>query len=203
MFGHVTRQQAALSQSLVTTHPSRRHLHGFRWITSVLLLAVMAALLVLLSVPVGHTAAQALIPSDQITDLEQQMFTLINHDRAAHNLPPYTWDARLGTGARAHSNLMASGCGLQHQCPNEPDPSTRITNEGVSWKSCGENIGEAGGYPSYSDDLKQIEQDMIDEGPGGGHYDNLMSTAFQNVGVGVAIDSNGTVWVTEDFVQPS
>lgn len=167
-----------------------------------LLLTIMAALLLLLSVPLGHAAAKTLTPSDQISALEQQMFTLINHDRAAQKLPPYNWDVTLAAGARAHSNLMASSCGLQHQCPNEPDPCTRITNEGVSWMSCGENIGMAVGYPSYSDDLQQIEQGMINEGPGGGHYQNLMSTAFQNVGVGVAIDSNGAVWVTEDFVQP-
>ena len=167
-----------------------------------LVFSVMAALLLCLSVPAGKAAAHMLSPADQISDLQQQMFTLINNDRAAQGLPPYNWDATLAAGAGTHSDLMATSCGLQHQCPGESDPGTRISTEGVSSTSWGENIGYWGGDGDYSNDLAQIEQSMMNEGPGGGHYDNLMSPSFQKVGIGVSIDANGYVWVTEDFVQP-
>ncbi len=194
MFGHTRTQKDAL-------HQRRLLPTGWQRIASTVALAVVAALL-LLGTHVGHAAAKTLSPQDQISDLGQQMFTLINNDRSAQGLSPLNWDATLAAGARAHSDLMAAGCGLQHQCPNEADPGTRITNEGVSWTSWGENAGYYGGDFDYSNDLQQIEQSMINEGPGGGHYDNIMSTSFQNVGVGVSIDANGYVWVTEDFVQP-
>lgn len=183
-------------------HLSRKPASAQPVIAGVLALAAVAALLLALALPAGHAAAKTLQPQDQISTLEQQMFTLINHDRAARGRPVLVWNAALATGARAHSHLMASGCGLQHQCPGEPAPGTRITNEGVHWTSWGENIGYYGGDGNYSNDIQQIERMMINEGPGGYHYDNLMSTAFKQIGVGVSIDSKGYVWVTEDFVQP-
>jgi uncharacterized protein YkwD len=169
---------------------------------ALLALSALVALLVFLALPVEHASAQTLRPQDQISSLEQQMFTLINNDRAARGRPALTWNATLATGARKHSQLMTSGCGLQHQCPGEPSPGMRITNEGVHWTSWGENIGYYGGDGNYSNDIQQIERSMINEGPGGYHYNNLMSTSFKQIGVGISIDSKGYVWVTEDFVQP-
>lgn len=182
--------------------PSRKPAAVQRVIAGALALSALVALLVMLAIPAGHVAAKTLQPQDQISSLEQQMFTLINHDRAVRGLPVYTWNATLAAGARKHSQLMTSGCGLQHQCPGEPAPGTRITNEGVHWTSWGENIGYYGGDGNYSNDIQQIEKMMINEGPSGYHYKNLMSTSFKQVGVGVSIDSKGYVWVTEDFVQP-
>jgi uncharacterized protein YkwD len=184
------------------TRPSRKSAVAQRVIAGMLALAALAALLLVLALPTGHAVAKTLQPLDQISSLEQQMFTLINHDRAIRGRPALAWNATLANGARAHSRLMASGCGLQHQCPGEPAPGTRITNEGVHWTSWGENIGYYGGDGNYSNDIQKIEQMMINEGPGGYHYDNLMSTTFKQIGVGVSIDSKGYVWVTEDFVQP-
>src|SRR5574340_498723 len=59
--------------------------------------------------------------------LAQQLFKQINQDRAANNLPPLAWEPRLEKSARQHDLVMAKGCGLAHQCPNEPDLGTRIT----------------------------------------------------------------------------
>jgi hypothetical protein len=67
----------------------------------------------------------------------------------------------------------------------------------------GENVGHAWGEPTFDpkEGLRIIHQNMMNEGPGGGHYDNIMSPDFQQVGVGVAFDANH-VWVTEDFITP-
>lgn len=185
-----------------TTHSFSKSASGRQVIITMLALAAIVALFAFLALPSGHVAAKTPGPQDQISSLEQQMFTLINHDRAVRGRPALTWNATLATGARRHSQLMTSGCGLQHQCPGEPAPGTRITNEGVHWTSWGENIGYYGGDGNYSNDIQQIERSMINEGPGGYHYNNLMSTSFKQIGVGVSIDSKGYVWVTEDFVQP-
>ncbi|MEY9855078.1 hypothetical protein ABH935_000677 [Catenulispora sp. GAS73] len=39
---------------------------------------------------------------------------------------------------------MAAGCGLSHQCPGEAELGTRVSQAGVRWGACGENIGEGG-----------------------------------------------------------
>jgi hypothetical protein len=39
---------------------------------------------------------------------------------------------------------------------------------------------------------------MMDEGPGGGHYDNMMNPRFRRVGIGL-FDSGGKLYMTNDF----
>jgi uncharacterized protein YkwD len=136
-------------------------------------------------------------------DLETYVFNLINADRAALGLPPYTWDDAVAEVAHAHSVVMAESVCPQHQCPGEPGfADTRLSHAGISYTYWGENIGYWYGPPTYEEDLQNIHQFFISEGLGGGHYDNLMSPTFQVVGIGVIVDASGIVWVTEDFLQP-
>ncbi len=39
---------------------------------------------------------------------------------------------------------------------------------------------------------------MMDEGPGGGHHDNMMNPKFRRVGVGL-VDVGGRLYMTNDF----
>jgi uncharacterized protein YkwD len=133
--------------------------------------------------------------------LEQQLFALINHDRSVQGLYPYVLNSTLSAGARLHSVKM-SGCGLSHQCPGEPNPCQRVTNEGISWTSCGENVGYTSPYPSAWGGVQGIEKDMLDEQPpDDGHRLNLLSTSYHRIGVGIYIDARGYVWITEDFAS--
>jgi uncharacterized protein YkwD len=169
----------------------------------------MIALLAFLAVPPDHAAAKAhAVPRYTVDELEQYVFGLINQSRENGGLPDYTFNDTLAAVARAHSNLNLqtdpkNGCPNNHQCPGEPDPGTRISNAGVQFTSWGENVGHAWGEPTFDQKagLLTIHQNMMNEGPGGGHYENIMSSSFQQVGVGVAFDDNH-VFVTEDFIQP-
>ncbi len=136
--------------------------------------------------------------------LAQNLFAQINSDRAAQGLPAYAWNGTLANGAHQHSVTMGStSCGLSHQCPGEPAIGQRITNEGISWMACGENAGYTSPYPDAWTAVKQnIEQGMLNEkAPNDGHRQNLLSSTFHRVGVGIYIDSKGVVWVTEDFTN--
>jgi uncharacterized protein YkwD len=136
--------------------------------------------------------------------LAQQLFNQINSDRAAQGLPAYSWNDTLAKGAQQHNITMTTtDCGLQHQCPNEPEPCQRVTNEGITWTSCGENIG----YTSTDSDAwtaikENIEGGMLAEKPpDDGHRKNLLNTNFHQVGVAVHFDSKGIAWVSEDFTN--
>ncbi len=61
--------------------------------------------------------------------LTQQLFALINRDRAVRGLYPFTWNATLAGGARLHSWNMFH-CGFSHFCPDGESPGQRIANEG-------------------------------------------------------------------------
>lgn len=80
------------------------------------------------------------------------------------------------TGKLAHSNLSD---GLS----------------GLNWRSLGENVG----YSSPTGDtLKTIHNLFVSSAP---HRANLVSSKFTHMGVGVAKDSKGRVWVAEVFAQ--
>ena len=137
-------------------------------------------------------------------DAVQQVLDLINRSRAAQGLPAYTLLAGLNKSAAAHNQVMASGCGLSHQCPNEPAFGDRESAAGVHWTSAGENIGEGGGIDNSSSAIARsavgLTQSMLDEKPPeDGHRRNILSSSFTHVGIAIFRDSHGTVWMTQDF----
>lgn len=212
MFTHTKKNMP--HEGIYATRSSGKPSSG-GWITSVLL-ATLLALLMLLTVPAHPAAAKALAAPDPTTcgttvaELEACTFQLVNSYRADLGLPAYLWDDNLANAARAHSELWLT-YGEQdcppygHQCPGESDPATRISTAVGSCTSCAENVGYGNGYPTadyYALILDVHQNTFIPEGPCGcyNHYDNIMSTTFTHVGIGVAIDANH-VRFTEDFVQ--
>jgi uncharacterized protein YkwD len=133
-----------------------------------------------------------------------QVLTVINQARAQQGLPALAISSGLNTSSAAHTSVMASGCGLSHQCPGEPALGTRLTNAGVQWTSAGENIGEGGPEPDNTAAITQmavnLTQSMLNEQPpDDGHRMNILSSSFHSIGITVFLDSKGTVWMTQDF----
>jgi uncharacterized protein YkwD len=132
------------------------------------------------------------------------VLALINAARSAAGLPALTITSGLEATASAHNSLMASGCGLSHQCPGEPDIGARETAAGIHWTAAGENIGEggpvAGATAAIARMAVSLTQDMLNEQPpDDGHRKNILSTSFTHIGIAVYRDSSGTVWLTQDF----
>ncbi len=133
-----------------------------------------------------------------------QVLALINEARASASLPALTFSGGLNASAAAHNATMEAGCGLSHQCPGEAPLGNRETAAGVHWSSAGENIGEGGPEANTSTAIAKmavtLTQDMLNEQPpDDGHRLNILSTSFTHIGIAVSIDSNGGVWMTQDF----
>ena len=133
-----------------------------------------------------------------------QVLALINAARSAAGLPALTITSGLEDTSSAHNLLMASGCGLSHQCPGEPAIGARETAAGIHWTAAGENIGDGGPVAGTTAAITQmvvtLTQDMLNEQPpNDGHRMNILSTSFTHIGVAVYRDSSGTVWLTQDF----
>jgi uncharacterized protein YkwD len=131
--------------------------------------------------------------------------------RATQNLPPYVLDPTLSTFALAGSQeLMTDHMPHQHFITNE----NMLQNFGFGTGSnlaAGENQGDPNGWSVLSSDPTQNEMKqiaaiilaMFDEGPAGdagehGHYENIMSTQFTRVGVGL-IEVSNQLYLTNDF----
>ncbi len=151
---------------------------------------------------VGGSHAQGTAEEQQ---LAQQLFKQINQDRAANGLPLLAWEPRLERSAWQHDLVMAAGCGLMHQCPNEPDLGTRISNQGLQWQTVGENIGEGGPVYTNSDAWNMVlmlhQGMMAEKPPDDGHRRNLLSSDFHRIGISIYIDAQNTLWLTEDFAN--
>jgi uncharacterized protein YkwD len=151
------------------------------------------------SVPYGPPPAL----TTEESQLTQQLFALINHDRAVRGLYPFIWNNTLTSGARLHSWNMIH-CGFSHTCPDGLDQCTRIANEGFAgFTDCGECIGLAGPYPTAWAGVYSVQESMINEPPTGWHRIHLTSTTLHSIGVGIMVDARGWVWFTEDMVSQS
>lgn len=148
------------------------------------------------SAPYGQPPA---LTTEEV-QLTQQLFDLINHDRAVRGLYPFVWNATLAGGARLHSWNMYH-CGFSHTCPDGLDQCTRIANEGFTFMDCGECIGLAGPSTPPWNNIYAVQESMINEGPAGWHYIHLTSTTLHRIGVGLYVDPNGWVFFTEDIIS--
>jgi uncharacterized protein YkwD len=133
--------------------------------------------------------------------LTQQLFALINSDRATRGLYAFTWNATLAGGARLHSWNMYH-CGFSHTCPDGRSQCQRIADEGFAgYTDCGECIGWAGPFPTPYGGVYNVQESMINEPPTGWHRIHLTSTTLHRVGVGLYVDPTGNIWFVEDLVS--
>jgi hypothetical protein len=117
-------------------------------------------------------------------DSTAQLVQLTNSARAAHGLPPLSVSADLATAARRQAARMASAGILSHT-PN-------LSGAVCCWSALGENVGEGGSVA--------IVQQVLMSSPA--HRANILSTSYTQIGVGVAVDGHGTLWVSEIFRRP-
>ena len=103
-------------------------------------------------------------------------------------------------GAFAHSLRMSADDQLAHQLPAEPAIGTRVSQDGVDWTWCGENIGETSDT-STGGALQLHQMMMAEQPPNDGHRQNILSANFTLVGIAVVIDSSQKLWLTEDFAN--
>lgn len=146
--------------------------------------AVVVVLFMTLGAVVATNAERTLALAAGSTSDEADFLSRINDARAANGLPRYAVSGDLTGVARSHSQEMARRQRLYH------NPS--LTTDVHNWQAVGENVGEG---PTVAD----IHQAFMNSSP---HRSNILDHDFTEVGIGVSVDSNGTIWVTEDFRQP-
>ncbi|MEY2503378.1 MAG: hypothetical protein QOI07_3715 [Verrucomicrobiota bacterium] len=143
------------------------------------------------------------VPPATDNSVAQGLLVYINTKRAAKGLYPYKMSAGLVKAATLHSQCMASVQRISHLCKDEKPIGERFI--GVPWRGASENAGQENASNTSASILaaaKRSTDAMLGEGPGGGHFENLMSNSSKLIGIGVVRTSNGKVWLTQDFVNP-
>jgi uncharacterized protein YkwD len=126
----------------------------------------------------------------------QHNLDVLNMYRAQNNAPALVLSSALNQFAtKGTQDLAAGGTAHAHFMAASADGS--IWNSGFCG-GAGEN--QAPGWPLTPDEngaVDAILKAMMDEGPGGGHHDNIVNPAYRSVGVGLVLQSG--LFLTNDF----
>ena len=151
--------------------------------TSALSPAKRRSLGALLAIILITVAAAGCMPTDAKTFLDRtnglrrSVGVSVLRDNTTLTNKAEKWAQHMAaTGQLAHSNLSADLGGLQ-------------------WKALGENVA----YSTPTSDTLKTIHDMFIRSPG--HYANLVKAGYTHMGVGVAKDKYGRIWVAEVFAR--
>ncbi len=133
----------------------------------------------------------------------QNALTVLNQSRAQFGASPLTLDATLSACALRHAQDVAacSNFGLSGF-------SACAHNDFKAGDTCGanaENQGVASSVTTSTEDsaFDSINTSMMSEGPPppgqDNHFLNITNPSYTTCGVGLFIDMNGNLWVSEEF----
>jgi hypothetical protein len=143
------------------------------------------------TIPVGSASDADL----SVGKLENNLLSILNHDRARRRLPPLAPDASLARIARDHSRDMADQGVLSHNLPSSGGLNQRLSRAGYPVRKARENIARA-------DSIDRAEAALL-RSPG--HLQNIMATDVTRVGVGIArgrVSGEGDLYITQIFAEP-
>lgn len=145
--------------------------------------------LLALGAPVWSAGPAAAAPA--ATDEMQQVLTLVNELRASKGIPPMRLCATLTTAALGHAADQAAHNTMSHTGSDGSDVQQRVERAGYTgWASIGENV--AFGYATPADVVAAWTRSS-------GHYANLVSPAFTDMGVARATSASGASYWAQAF----
>ncbi|MGF1717026.1 CAP domain-containing protein [Photobacterium chitinilyticum] len=140
----------------------------------------------------------------QSGDFADQMLAAVNAARAQARdcggqmmpaVPALTWDYSLEQAAFVHSSNMANYNFFSHTGLNGDQPSDRVSDQGYSWSSVGENIAAG------QKDLATVMDSWLNSP---GHCKNIMGANFTQMGAASVTNSSAqySIYWTQVFARP-
>lgn len=126
-------------------------------------------------------------------EFELEVVRLVNVERAKHGLQPLKENWELSRVARYKSNDMKDMGYFSHTSPVYGSPFDMIKNFGIKYTAAGENIAMGQRSPS------EVMNGWMNSP---GHRSNILNANFTQIGVGYAVNSNGTPYWTQMFIRP-
>jgi uncharacterized protein YkwD len=140
--------------------------------------------LALLAAVVAAPAPTAADDTMTVSAAESAMVAALNADRTSRGLVPVRVDARLMAIARARSADMVANNYFSHTQLDGRNVFDIISASGIAWFGAGEIIAW-NNYPTLDTSLQRANLDWLGSP---GHYAIVVSTAYNYVGVGLALD---------------
>jgi uncharacterized protein YkwD len=123
-------------------------------------------------------------------DAPGAILLMLNAARKTEGAPPLQRDAKLDALADEHARAMNAAQRVAHDL-GDGDPGARVRAAGLDVAAAGENV-------AHALDAARAHRALW---ASPSHRENLLLDRFDNVGIGVARDEDGTVWVCELFAD--
>lgn len=127
--------------------------------------------------------------SEDVHPYVLRIVELVNEERAKAGLNPVTLDAAASSAAQIRAKEIVSS--FSHTRPNGSSFSTALKEQGVSYRSAGENIAYGQRTP------EQVMEGWMNSS---GHRANILNKSFTHIGVGYH-QENGVNYWTQLFFQ--
>lgn len=131
--------------------------------------------------------------SDSIRQFETEVVRLVNIERQKAGLSPLKENTELSRVARIKSQDMRDKGYFSHTSPTYGSPFDMMKEFGINYMAAGENIAKGQRSPE-----SVVNAWMNSDG----HRRNILSSNYTEIGVGYAVDSNGTTYWTQMFIKP-
>lgn len=118
------------------------------------------------------------------TDLINEAYVITNNYRSLAGVSPLTLDSSLVEAASIRAKELSNS--FSHTRPSGSSCFTVLSEYGISYGTAGENI--AAGYSSSQSVMEGWRSSS-------GHYQNIISSKFKKIGIGVNIVNNQYYWV--------
>jgi len=129
-------------------------------------------------------------------EIEKRAFELTNAAREKNGLPPLLWASELCSMARAHSKNMVRLGFFSHVTPDGLRMTDRARAAGIAhFRALGENIAYNQGFDDPGGFA--VEHWMLSPG----HRANILNPEFQESAIGVFVATDGTVYLTQEFIR--
>lgn len=143
--------------------------------------------------PIAPSVPQPTTPVDNqgsISSTEKMMLDLINKERTENGLKPLQWHAELSNVAKLKSEDMVKNNYFSHTSPTYGSFIQMVHNSGIPYRQVGENLAKA----------KDVQKAHVMFMASQGHRNNILSTSFTHVGIGITQDQYGIV-ITQLFIK--
>ena len=123
---------------------------------------------------------------------ENEVVRLVNVERSKLGLMLVTQNWELSRVARYKSEDMLSHNYFAHQSPTYGSPFVMMENFGIHFSAAGENIAMGQRTPA------EVMNAWMNSP---GHRANILSPSYDQIGVGLAKNSNGSPYWTQQFIK--
>ncbi|HEX2873139.1 MAG TPA: CAP domain-containing protein [Polyangiaceae bacterium] len=123
-------------------------------------------------------------------DKTAALLEMLNQARRTEQSPPLQRDPTLDGVAERHAQAMRKLKRIAHDA-GDGDPRSRVEATGLSILATGENV-------AHALDVTRAHRALW---ASPSHRENLLQPRFDKVGIGVALDPDGSIWVCEVFAD--